>query len=228
LALVSQRHLTKINVKSVTTPRPVAQSASNPWRSPQFQQVALVAAVTHIAFFTVFPLIPLHLVKNLGANEGFMALFALAELAAGALISTVAPRIIQRLGFRRMVAFSMFGTGAAAVIVAVAPNLYLTLLSAAISGASWTLTGLGVFGFFTQNSPADELGPYTTAYHQAIFAVMFIGPLMGSGLANAGINLPVVLLLGAAVRVVAGLLSDQVVIERVERMSHHALSWVGK
>jgi len=228
LALVSQRHLTKINVKSVAMPRPVAQSASNPWHSPKFQQVALVAAVTHIAFFTVFPLIPLHLVKNLGASEGFMALFALAELSAGALISTFALRIIQRLGYRRMVAFSMFGTGIAAVLVAIAPNLYLTLLSAAISGASWTLAGMGVFGFFAENSPVDELGSYTTAYHQAIFAVMFIGPLLGSGLANAGVNLPVVLLVGATVRIVAGLLSDHVVIERVERISHHALSWVSK
>ncbi len=228
LALVSQRHLAKIEVKPLAVPRPVAQPASNPWRAPKFQQVALVAAVTHIAFFAIFPLTPLHLVKNLGASEGFMALFAFAELTAGALISTFAPRIIHRLGYQRMVAFSMFGTGIAAALVAVAPNLYLTLLSAAISGASWTLAGMGVFGFFTENSPADELGSYTTAYHQAIFAVMFIGPLMGSGLANAGVNLPVVLLVGAAARIVAGLLSDHVVIERVERISHHALSWVGK
>jgi MFS family permease len=112
-----------------------------------------------------------------------MALFALSELTAGALISMYAPRIIRWLGYRRMVVFSMFGTGVAAILVAVAPNLPLTLLSAALSGASWTLAGMGVFGFFTENTPADELLSYTTAYHQAIFAVMFIGPLLGSGLA---------------------------------------------
>ena len=228
LALVSQLHLSKIQVQPAAIVQPSAQPAVRPWRSPKFHQVALVAAVTHVAFFAIFPLIPLHLVKNLGASEGFMALFALAELAAGALISTFAPRIVQRVGNRKMVALSMAGTGLAAGIVALAPNLYLTLRAAALSGASWTLVGMGIFGFFTESTPADVLAPYTTAYHQVIFAVMFIGPLLGSSLANAGVNLPMVLLAGAAARFVAALLTDHDTIERVERLSHSALSWVGK
>ncbi len=57
---------------------------------------------------------------------------------------------------------------------------------------------------------------------------MFIGPLVGSGLANAGVNLPIVLLVGAAARFTAGILTDHDIIERMERLSHSALSWVGK
>jgi hypothetical protein len=228
LALVSQLHLTRIHVKPVVVTPVVIQPKNRPWRSPKFHQVALVAGVTHIAFFAIFPLTPLHLVKNLGASEGFMALFALAELAAGALISTFAPRIVQRIGNRKMVAVSIVGTGVAAVIVAIAPHLYVTLLAAAISGASWTLTGMGIFGYFAENTPSEEMTSFTTAYHQTIFAVMFVGPLIGSGLANSGVNLPVVLLIGAVARFVAGILCDQDMVERVERLSHSALLWVGK
>jgi MFS family permease len=144
------------------------------------------------------------------------------------LISTFAPRIVERIGNRKMVAFSIVGTGLAAVIVAIAPHQYVTLLAAAISGASWTLTGMGIFGYFTENTPSEEMTHYTIAYHQVIFAVMFIGPLVGSGLVNAGVHLPMVLLVGAAARFTAGILSDHDVLERVERLSHNALSWVGR
>jgi MFS family permease len=228
LALVSQLHLTRIHIQPVTVIPPEAQVKSQPWRSPQFRYVALIAAITHLAFFAIFPLIPLHLVKNLGASEGFMALFALAELAAGALISTFAPRVVQRLGNRRMVAVSMVGTGLAALIVASAPDLSFTLIAGAISGASWTLVGMGIFGCFTESTPAEEMGPYTVSYHQVIFAMMFVGPLVGSLLVITGVQLPLVLLIGAAARFAAGVASDYRTLERVEKLSHHALSWVGK
>ena len=53
----------------------------SPWRSPNFQRVALVAVTIQLAFTILIPIIPLFLVKRLGADEGFMALFALIELA---------------------------------------------------------------------------------------------------------------------------------------------------
>jgi hypothetical protein len=87
---------------------------------------------------------------------------------------------------------------------------------------------MGIFGYFTENTPPEEMTTYTTAYHQVIFAVMFMGPLVGSGLANAGVHLPMVLLVGAAARFTAGILSDQDMVERVERLSHNALSWVSR
>jgi len=226
LALVSQLHLTRIHIKPVPVIPLEAKVSSHPWHSLKFRHVALIAAVTHLAFFAIFPLTPLHLVKNLGASEGFMALFALAELAAGALISTSAPRMVQRFGNRRMVAISMAGTGLAALIVSLASSLPITLVAGAISGASWTLVGMGIFGFFTESTPAEEMGPYTVCYHQIIFAMMFVGPLVGSLLVNTGVHLSVVILIGAAARFVAGVASDYRTLERVERLSHYALSWV--
>jgi MFS family permease len=230
LSMASQRHLTKIHVKAAPVARPSSYITSNPWRSHKFLCAAFVAAVTHIAFFCVFPLITLRLVDDLGASEGFMALFALCELTAGAIISLFAPRIVSRLGNRKMVAFSMLGTALSAVVVALTQQQYVTLFAAMFSGASWTLAGMGIFGFFTENTPHDELTPYTTAYHQVVFFAMFIGPLVGSSLANGGVNLPIILLAGAGIRLLAGIVTEYDMLDWVSRLSHHApwLVRVGK
>jgi MFS family permease len=229
LTLGSQCHLTKIRVMPVPVTRP-AYNSSNPWRSPKFLRAAFVAAVTHLAFFCVFPLIPLRLVNDLGASESFMALFALCELTAGAMISLAAPRIVSKMGNRKMIALSMIGTALSAVVVSLAHHQAVTLLAAMFSGASWTLAGMGIFGFFTENTPSDELTRYTTAYHQVVFFAMFVGPLVGSGMANEGVNLPIILLAGAGVRLLAGIFTEYDMLERVSRLSHHApwLVRVGK
>jgi hypothetical protein len=45
---------------------------------------------------------------------------------------------------------------------------------------------------------------YTTVYQQLVYIAAFIGPMVGSNLANAGVNLLIVMVVGATMRVVAG------------------------
>jgi MFS family permease len=80
-AMWSLKHCMHIRV---ITPSPEIQVGQhvNPWRSPEFRQVALVAGVIHIAFTSLLAITPLYLVNTLGATEGFMAVFGLTELAA--------------------------------------------------------------------------------------------------------------------------------------------------
>lgn len=215
-SLMSLWHCVHIRLDIPQTQQPAAPTpATNVWRSRGFQRVAVIAAVIHIAFFTLVPVIPLFLVERLGANEGYMALFALLELGAGAAASILAPRVTARIGTRAMVALSMVGTAVAALVIAVSPNLYVALIAAVISGGCWTAgAGVGLFRLFVDNAPEGEMTGYSTAYNQVIGLSIFIGPMLGSLLANGGVDLILVMVIGALLRLVAAPLIDTSLLTR--------------
>jgi MFS family permease len=203
--LISLWELMQVKGKPITPEKRAPRAVSSPWRSPNFQRVALVAAGMHIAFTMIVPTISLHMVSGLGASEAFMGWFGLAELAAGAVASMFASRIVLRIGTRNMIALGMIGTALAAILIALAPALWVTLIGSALGGASWALAAMvGIFSFFTENTTQEEMPSFSVAYHQVLGLAMFIGPLLGDGIARLGITLPAVLLVGAAMRVAAG------------------------
>lgn len=202
------------------------RSPLNAWRSRSFQRVAFVTAVIHIAFFTLVPVTPLYLVNRFNADEGFMAIFAMVELAAGAGAAMLAPHVAKRIGTRAMIAAAMLGTAVAALIIGFAPNLYLTLFAAAFSGGCWTAAaGVGLFSFFMDSTPEGEVGAYSTAYNQVIGLSVFIGPMIGSTLANSGVDLALVIGFGAALRLIAGPMIEHSLVRRHlhRRFVPHAL-----
>ena len=135
-----------------------------------------------------------------------MAFFGLAEIGAAAIVALFTSRISQKIGHQKMVGVSMAGTALAALILATANQLPITLIAGAISGASWTAATIGLFGLFidsTHDVPNTEMTRYSTVYHQLIFVAAFIGPMIGSNLANTGMALPLVMLLGVTLRILA-------------------------
>ncbi len=206
-ALMSLWHTMQVKVPLIV--RPVAftgQKRQSVWRSPRFQVVAIAVLLTHISYFSIVPVTPLWLYREFGAGEQFMAFFGLAELAAAALMALFTNQLIQKMGNLNMIALSMLGTAAAALILALTTSINLTLIAAMLTGASWTAASVGLFGYFNENTPIDEMPRYSAAYTQMIYLAVFIGPLLGSGLADSGVNLVLVLLGGAAIRLLAGVL----------------------
>jgi MFS family permease len=208
LGLISHLQLIRIKVKPAPVTCVKKQSQAKPLQSPTFQKVVFIGVIIHIGFFAVLPVTPLHLVQSLGAAEGFMALFGLAEIGSAAIISLFTNRIVHKIGHRKMVGLSMAGTAASALIMATATNLPITLLAGVFSGASWTAASVGLFGLFTESThdvPNADMTRYATVYHQLLFVAAFIGPLIGSNLANVGIALPLVMMLGVTLRLLASL-----------------------
>ncbi len=206
LVMVSMLHVNQVRILS---PEPVMTVSMSPWRllrAPEFQRVAFVAVTSHVAFFTVNALIPLRLIENLGADEGFMSIFGLCELLAAATIATISPRIARRIGTRTAIGVGMLGASLSALVLALAPNLYVTLPAAALSGASWTLAAINIFNYFCETSPKENLTRYSMLYNQIVALALFVAPLAGSKLVNIGVDLTAVLLLGAAMRLVAGVI----------------------
>jgi MFS family permease len=192
-----------------------AQTLVKPWRSTSFRRVGFLTALIHISFFFLVPVVPLFLVNHLGADEGYMAVFALVELAAGATASILAPRVTARIGTRPMIALAMVGTALSAIIIALAPNLYIALFAAIFSGGCWTAAaGVGIFTYFVDNTPAEEMSTYSTAFHQVIGMSVFIGPMLGSLLANGGTNLILLMMFGAAIRLFAAPLIESTLFAR--------------
>lgn len=207
-ALGSLRHCLRVRVIAPRT-EPVARPHGKPWQSPAFRQVALVAGLSHVAFTSILAMTPLHLVENLGATEGFMALFGLVELSAGAGSAFFTHRLVRRFGNRGMIALTMVGTALAAVVFALATSLPLTLLGAALSGACWTAAAMvGLLAYFNENTPSEQVTSYSTAYQQIVGLAAFVGPMIGSTLASGSIDLATVLMVGAALRLVSGVATE--------------------
>ncbi len=207
-ALLSQIHVLRIRVQPApAAPQRQAAGRARPLREGAFQRTIVIALVIHMGFFALIPVTPLHLVQTLGASEGFVALFGISELAAAAVICVFIDRMARRVGNRALVGLAMIGTAAAAFILAAAHNLPVTLLAGALSGASWTVAAIALFGVFTESTrdvPLAETTNHTIIYHQVIYIAAFIGPLIGSSLAQAGLNLVLVMLIGALLRLTAG------------------------
>jgi MFS family permease len=207
-SLISLWHATRVKLiaPEAAAPPPVDRTSTSPWRSPQFRSMAIITGLLHLAYTVLLSIIPLYLVEKLDATEGFMAVFGMLELAAGALAAMLAPRIIERIGTRTVMAWSMVALALAAVIIALAPSLAVTLLAAILTGAAWTAAAsVGLMSYFMTYTPSGETSSYSVAFHQAIGLTMFVGPLLGSLLATSGMNLVIILLLGAGVRLIIAL-----------------------
>ena len=224
-AIISWWHT--VQVKVAPREHAVVEQQPKPktsvWRFAHFQSIAVATMVTHIAFFALVPIIPLWLINKFNAGEQFIALYGLAELGAAVLIASMTNRIIARIGNRAMISLSMLGTALAAVILALSPNLYLTLIASALTGAAWTAVNVSLFGYFSEQTPVAEASRFTTAYIQTIYLAIFIGPMLGSGLANSGINLATVLLIGAALRLIAACIT-QIDLPQLVRRSPRAVA----
>lgn len=210
-SLISKWHVHQVVpvVPATTSDAPARRNAPppthGPWRSPQFRTMLLAIALYHIAFFAAYAVIPLHLVRELGADEGFIAIFGLLELIGGALISTRGPQLLDRFGHRRMIAVAMAVTALSIALIAGAPSLPLTLVGALLSGAAWTMVGgLCTYGMYSEIVPQEFATRYSTAFHQVIGLAVFVGPFIGSYLAGVT-TLSTVLWAGAALRLVASL-----------------------
>jgi len=204
LSLISLEHVRRIRVlDSVSAPTGPPDPAKA-LASPGFRRVALVTMLSHITFFTIVPIIPLRLVNELGANEGYMSLFALAELLAAAIMASQTGRLVRRWGSQTVIAVGLFGTALAALILGLSDSLTVALGAAALSGGMWTMCAVSGFGFFAENTPQASVSRFTRIFNQVTMFAAFVGPLVGSQLVSSTpLTITTVLLLGAVARTAA-------------------------
>lgn len=214
-ALVSLWHVTKVHpLEKIAPARPIKLDQTSepsqpieglsPWKMAQFRQVSILTILCFGVFFALVPLVPMHLMDDMGADETFMAYFALVELGAAALAASRASSWVKRWGSRKVIALAMGMAGASSILIALAPTLWMSLIPAALLGAAWVTCDIGLMDYFTRHSPAEDVR-YSAAYFQVLSLGMFVGPLIASQLVEAGIPLVTVLAVGGGLRLLVAL-----------------------
>lgn len=201
LVMLSLWHIGRVQTElpdpATTDPVPVA----SPWRVRGFQHVAAAALISYLAFYSMRAIVPLRLVEDLGAGEAFMSLFSLAKLATSVAVALLTARVARRLGHRSTMALAILLMAVEALILAFAQSLTPTLIAAALGGASWTMISISLYGYLAQHTIAETRS--SAAFNQTTYFGMIVGPLIGSALANGGLDLVTVLLIGGGLRLAA-------------------------
>jgi MFS family permease len=205
-SLISFSHLIRIKVESKEPPAsvPLVKLVKQQAHSPDTRSVVYVTLTSFISFYFIVGVIPVHL-KSLGANEGFIAIFGVVELLAAAASTIMTVRLVRFFGNRSLVAISVMVTAVAAAILGLTANVWVTLIAAAFTGAAWTLADIAMFGYFAERANTENVGA-TMIYNEVMYIGMFIGPLLGNGLLAIGMSTMSVLLIGAGLRLIGGML----------------------
>jgi MFS family permease len=225
MTLVSMWHVLQLKpihhpVESVISNQP----RQSPWKSKAFRNVVIVMAVTFAAFTAVNALIPMRLRNELGATESYIALFGLLELLAGALASAYAPRLVKRLGYYGVIVCGMAANAVGAAVLGISENLTISLIAGVISGAGWMLVAMvAVIGLYTESVPVADATRFGVAYHQVYGIVLFLAPFSSNLLVSADLSLSTILMIGAALRLAAGIVVGGIWLASTGRTPRSAL-----
>ncbi|GAB1422164.1 hypothetical protein MASR2M15_23770 [Anaerolineales bacterium] len=203
-AFLSQWHLTKIKHKETTATEQIRAvegraTRHSLLRSHKFLSLIAITLTSYVTYFSVFAMVTLHLERVLGATEGFMAIFGVVELVSAGVTAVLLRPIVERFGNRMVISFAMMATALSAIMIALSPDLPLTLIGAFLTGAGWSGAAIGIFGYFAENSSPADINA-AILFHQVVFASMFVGPLIGSNMVEAGMATVSVLLFGGFLR----------------------------
>ncbi|MCU0480143.1 MAG: MFS transporter [Anaerolineae bacterium] len=210
LSLISLLH---VNLVKVPDDQPLVMTDDNPvkpvvsqweiWKMPNFIWVALVAMFGHISFVIIAGVIPLRLMRELGASEGDIALFGFIELAVAATCAYFADKIVRRIGAQKLAAYGLFITAIAALILAVSERLDIAMLSAVASGCGWLFATNGMNILLVERTPREYASVTSNGYQQVVGIGIFLGPILGSLLVAMHLSLVQILFVAVALRILA-------------------------
>jgi Na+/melibiose symporter-like transporter len=156
-------------------------------RHPPAARYLGVTLAAQLALNAAAPLIPLKMVRDLGATDTeygwYIAVYWLALAAMGAAI----PRLVQRFGNRRLFALAGLGIAAQMLILAGAQALAVTLAAGAIGGLANGLFQVTSFGQVVENAPPGRYESFVSAQLSVSNFAIFAAPLAMSGLLSAGL-----------------------------------------
>ncbi len=167
----------------------------------------IVTLASQLALNASAPLIPLKLVRELGASDTaygwYITVYWLALAAMGALM----PRLVHRFGNQRMFALGGAGIGAQMIVLALAQSLPTTWVAGVIGGLASGLFQVTAFGLVVENAPPERYESFVSIQLSVSNFAIFAGPLLMSGLLSTGLSIGVGLLVCAGGNVLASTLS---------------------
>jgi len=207
--------------------RPVATEAAtghSPWTAlrshPQFAWFAAVAFIWNLGIMVAGPFFSVYLVRNLGASPTQIGLLAAINSFAAIFGQRLWGRLTDRRGPEWVVLVAGWSIPLIPVLYALVPNPWFLLPVEALSGFAWAGYGLANFNLLLDLTPLEQRARYIALYQIAVFTAAFIGPLVGSALANS-VGIVGLFWISAAGRVVASLIF-MLTIYSVRHTAHRA------
>lgn len=172
---------------------------------PQFAAFTLVAFVWNLAIAVAGPFFSVYLVRNLSATPTIIGLLG----AVNSFAAIFGQRLWGRLNDRRGAAWVMLISGAVIPLIplfySIVPNPWPLLAVELVSGFAWAGYGLASFNLLLELTPADQRARYIALFQTVVFGAAFVGPLIGSALADL-ISIQGLFWISAAGRILAALL----------------------
>jgi predicted MFS family arabinose efflux permease len=201
-SFMSWRNVQSVKVPDVPRFDPARATSAkiDVWKHPGFvrHMMAVVAICTGV--FLAAPLIQLHLVRGLGASDGWISVFGLCEMGAGAVATFYVVRLSSRFGAVKMLTVATFSTFIQVLILGLTPTLPPFLVGSLAFGAGWLSIGVLMFNRLTEVVPKEGFPQYAAMYQVVVNFALFAGPLVSTFLIEHWISVPAMLLVVAAVR----------------------------
>lgn len=167
----------------------------------------IVTLAAQLALNASAPLIPLKLVRELGASDTAYGWYITVYWLALAGMGAVIPRLTRRFGNQRLFALGGAGIGLQMLVLALAQDLPLTWAAGVIGGLASGLFQVTAFGLVVENAPPDRYESFVSAQLSVANFAIFAGPLLMSGLLSAGLSVGAGLLVCAGGNALASTLS---------------------
>ncbi len=206
LSFMSCWHIQRLKTvelpKVETRPKPV-----NVWANPRFRRFAIITVANQSGVFMAASLIGLQLVRGLNASDSWISAFGVCEMIAGILVTFRLDWLIARVGTRRLIIAACVAVLFQTLILAMTPSLPPFIIGSLLFGAGWFSVNVLLYNRLVELFPPEELPHYAAAFQLLVNASLFLGPLIGTLLVEAGLSLPAALLLITGVRLLAALLA---------------------
>ncbi len=151
---------------------------------PRFAAFTGVAFLWNLSLMVMGPFFSVYLVRNLGASPVQIGLLA----AINSLANIIGQRIWGRLNDQRGAAWVMRVTGLLIPLIplfwSLVPNPWYLMPVEALAGFLWSGYGLSSFNLLLGLAPDDRRPRFIAIYQVSVFSAAFVGPLLGSVLAN--------------------------------------------
>ncbi|MCC7446888.1 MAG: hypothetical protein IT324_05690 [Anaerolineae bacterium] len=209
-SLLSWWHVRQIKVPNRVVAAPSSQAAVLPvkvWKHPVFLRFAVIVVAINVSVFMAAPLVQLHLIRSLNASDTWISVFGLCEMAAGALITLRMDWLIARFKTTGMITALTFFTFAQTLTLGLIATLPPFIGAQLFFGAGWFGLGVVLYNRLVEVAPHENFAPYAATYQMLINASLFVGPLIGTFLIENGMTLPAALMIVAACRFAAGVVT---------------------
>ncbi len=203
-SLISQWHVTRSQTLYPVEAAPADQPKTPVWRLPGWGIVIAAGLLTHLGFMSMSALIPTALVSELRADEAYMGVFGLLELMGGVAAGLTGEWFLRHLSPRRLAGVSVGVTAITPLIIALAPSLNIALTGAFINGLGWSLVSIALYALLVERTPGHAMTSAMMLHHQVLAVGTFVGPMIGSALVGLNLDLMGVMLVGAGLRLAAG------------------------